>query len=93
MQQEQVKTAVKIEEITDIELLEDRLAHIENDIGILYAAADKMFTARDKEVGSEITTEMRLLTDIGMRAAAIQICCNKIRAQVEVMKDLESEEK
>ena len=92
MQQEQVKTAVKVEDITDIELLEDRLAHIENDIGILYAAADKMFTAKDKGVDAEITTEMRLLTDIGMRAAAMKICCNKIRAQVEVLKDLESEE-
>ena len=78
--------------MTDIELLEDRLKHIENDIGVLYATADKMFTSRDKGADTEITTEMRLLTDIGMRIAAMKICCNKIKAQVEVLTDLESEE-
>jgi len=91
--QEQVKTAVKAEQMTDMELLEDRLGHIENHIGTMYITSERMFTIRDKKTdGAEVTTEMRLLTDIGMQVAAMKICCNKIRAQVEVLKDLESEE-
>jgi len=89
-----VPEAIEVKDMTDMELLEDRLEHIENDIGTMYITSETMFAIRNKKTdGIEITTEMRLLTDIGMRVAAMQICCNKIRAQIEVLKDLESEEK
>lgn len=90
---EKVKTAVQEVHMTDMELLEDRLEHIENNIGTLYITSERMFAIRDKRADTEITTEMRLLVDIGMRVAAMQICCNKIKVQLEVLKDLESEEK
>lgn len=83
---------IQVEQMSDMELIEDRLEHINNAVNILFTTVERMFQARDKGDDTEITTEMRLLTDIGWRTAAMKICCNKMKAQAEVLKDLESEE-
>lgn len=76
--------------MTEIELMTDRLEHTENNIGIIFATANKMFQDRDQD---KATSTLTLLTSIGAHAAAMRAICNKLKAQIEVLSDLESEEK
>jgi hypothetical protein len=95
-EQEQTKTAIKVEQMTDIELLEDRLEHIESFVGTIYGTTYMIFQERDKARDQEetmATSTLILLTSMGAHAAAIQCIVNKLKVQIEVLKDLESEEK
>ncbi len=58
-------------------------------IVLFFETAHKLFCDKDK---GEPTTELKLLTDIGAQAAVMKMCCNKMKTQIEVLKDLESEE-
>lgn len=79
---------VTIEDMTDIEVIESKLDNIDRDIDTIYKAAESMFKASDK---GEVTTELKLLTNIGANCATIKICYNKLRNQLELLKELQSE--
>lgn len=88
------KVTVTVEEMTNIELIEDRLEHLQNSAGTIYATTSTMFQEKtEKMTGSETAEPIHLLlTSMGAHAAAIQAICDKLKIQLEVLKDLESEE-
>lgn len=91
-----VNPAVQVWNLTELELIEDRLLHIEDSVGTIYATANMMFQERDKNRDQEetmATPTFILLTSMGAHAAAIKAICNKLKVQLEILKDLESEEK
>jgi hypothetical protein len=86
-------TNTEVKEMTSLELITDRLEHIENSAGIVFATAQTEFQRRDTgEEEQEPTTSMKLLTDIGQTSVAIKLCCNKIKTLLEILNDIEKEE-
>ena len=87
---------IEVSEMKDAELILDRIDHIRNNLGIIFATAQMMFQERDAKAelsGNDLATpEIRLLTKIGYKIIAIKLCCEVIVTQLKVLEELESEE-
>ena len=80
--------SIKIEDMTDIEVIETRLSTIDLAIDTIFKTTEGIFKASDK---GKATTELKLLTNIGANCAAIKIYCNKLKGQIELLKELHEE--
>jgi N-acetylmuramic acid 6-phosphate (MurNAc-6-P) etherase len=76
--------------MTEIELIEKQLGIIDNSTNLAFETAEKMFQDRDKDV---VTPTLVLLTSMGGHIAAFKILHNKLKTQIEVLKDLVEDEK
>lgn len=79
---------VTVQEMTDLEIMEAKLDSIDLAVDTMFHTAEQMFHKKDKDV---MTTELKLLIDIGAGVATIKICCNKLRTQLDILKDLQGE--
>lgn len=80
---------IQIENMTELEIIGDRLEKIDDAVNLIFETAHRMFFDRDKD---ETTPTLLLLTSMGAHTAALKAIHNKLKTQLEVLKDLESEE-
>lgn len=76
--------------ITDIEILKDNIESISSISSASFFVAQRIFKDmyKDKE-----TTEIKILTSIGMEFAAIKILYNKLKNQLNLLEEIIEENK
>lgn len=77
------------EKMTNLELIQVNAKAADSASDAIFELAEMEFKKRDKD---EMTTTLKLLTDIGMCAAAIKISYGKIKTMIDIINDLEGEE-
>lgn len=79
---------IKVENMTDLEIIESNIEAIDKAVDCMFKTSERMFKELDK---GEVTTELKLLTNIGTQCAAIKICHNKLESQLGLLKELQEE--
>lgn len=79
---------IAVEDMTDIEIIESKLDNIDKDIDTIYKTVENIFKASDK---GKVTTELKLLVNMGATVASIKICYNKLESQLELLKELQKD--
>lgn len=73
----------------DIELLQMNAKVIDSASNTIFGIAEKMFNSKYKD---KLTTELKVLTNIGAACSSIKMCYDKLSEQIELLKELQEDD-